>query len=142
MKINIINLQKTIPLTHSLTLKIKKAVARAVSSEAVKRKGEITVCIFNDKGISKLNREYLGKKGATDTIAFDISEKRGELLGQIALSADTAVSNAKIFKTSPLHELLLYVVHATLHILGYDDKTSKQRDSMNKKTLKIISSVN
>jgi probable rRNA maturation factor len=51
----------------------------------------------------------------------------------IIISTDTAIRNAKIFKTSPSFETENYVVHGLLHTLGYDDLTKKQKALMTKK---------
>lgn len=58
--------------------------------------------------------------------------------GEIVVSSDAAVRNAKIFKTEPLYELTLYVVHGVLHILGFEDRTKKQRESMQEKAENIL----
>lgn len=92
---------------------------------------------MDDKKIKKINAKYLNKKTATDVIAFNLDSKN-ELLADIAVSVDTAISQAKIFQTSYLYELYLYVVHGVLHILGYDDKTTKQRQLMQDKSIKIL----
>jgi rRNA maturation RNase YbeY len=91
--------------------------------EGVKKSGEITC--------------------STDVIAFDNSlDKRDEtLLGDIAVSTDTAIRNARIYKTTPLYEIYLYVIHGVLHLLGYDDKTQKERKIMQSKADHIISTL-
>jgi probable rRNA maturation factor len=76
----------------------------------------------------------------TDVLAFDLSAPGAVrvLLADIIISADTAARNAKIFHTTPLYELYLYVVHGVLHLLGYDDKTKAQRKLMHKKAIKYV----
>lgn len=56
----------------------------------------------------------------------------------MVISADTAVSNARMFNTTPLYELYLYLTHGMLHILGYDDKTVRQRRKMEKESVRIL----
>ncbi len=68
---------------------------------------------------------YLGRDTATDVIAFDNSVKKGELLADIAISTDTAIRNARSFKTNPLDEVRLYIIHGVLHLLGYDDNNGR-----------------
>lgn len=128
MQIIIKNLQKKIPINLK---KLKSAVLKVLSCErAFKKSGEITILFLDDKQIKELNLLYLGRDCPTDVIAFDNSTKKKELCADIVVSAETAVRNARIFKTTPLYEIYLYVIHGLLHILGYDDKTIKQRKIM------------
>jgi probable rRNA maturation factor len=113
--------------------KIRTVVRKTILSEAVKEAREISLCLVNDKKMKQLNRKYFGKDASTDVIAFNT--------GDIAVSTDTAVINSKVFKTAPLDELLLYVVHGTLHVLGYEDKTARERVVMENKSAKILKKI-
>lgn len=142
MKISIKNLQTKLPVSPAALLKIKKAMLRVLSQEGVKKPGEIAVCILNDEEIKELNLNYLGKNIPTDVIAFDLSGKNKTVLADIAVSADTAIRNAGIFKTSPLYELYLYIIHGLLHILGYDDARKKEKLIMRKKEEFLLNTLN
>ena len=86
---------------------------------------------------------YLGRDDYTDVIAFDNSPENKELLlGDIAVSVDMAMRNAKIFKTSYPYEICLYAIHGVLHLLGYDDKTDRERKIMHDKVSQILSNIN
>jgi probable rRNA maturation factor len=139
VKITIKNLQNKIPINLK---RIKKAAFKTLFSEGLKKSGEITVCFVNDKEIKELNLLYLGQNKPTDVIAFDNSQNKKEILADIAISTDTAARNAKIFKTTPLYEIHLYVVHGILHILGYADKTAPQRRIMQEKADNILNKLN
>ena len=130
IKINILNLQKKIPVGKLLLSKIRTVVRQTILSETVKESPEISVCLVDDKMMKRLNRKYFGKNTSTDVIAFNT--------GDIAVSTDTAAINSQVFKTTPPDELLLYVIHGTLHVLGYDDKTAGQRTVMENKSEKIL----
>ena len=73
----------------------------------------------------------------TDVIAFDSSKKKN-LIADIAISADTAVRNAKIYNSTPLDELYLYVIHGLLHIIGYKDNKASNRKIMDAKAKNIL----
>jgi len=137
VKITIKNLQKKIPI---YPLRIKRTILKVLSSEKAKNFGEITVCFLNDSAIKKLNKKYLGKDDPTDVLAFDLSidPQRSCSLADIFISTDTAIKNAGIFKTSPAKESELYVVHGILHLLGYDDRTIKQKQLMHKREAKYV----
>jgi probable rRNA maturation factor len=67
-------------------------------------------------------------------LAFDMAGRdSNKIEADIIISSDTAIRNAKIFKTRTAYELNLYVIHGLLHILGYDDRTLKQRKILQKK---------
>ncbi len=134
VKIIIKNLQTKLPINP---IKIRKTVLKTLAVERIKKSGEITICFMNDKKIKEINAQHLKKKNATDVIAFNLGSK-DNLLADIAVSTDTAIAQAKIFQTSCLYELYLYVVHGVLHILGYDDKTTKQKQIMQDKSIEIL----
>ena len=140
MKITIKNLQKSLPVTRLVSARIKKAILKTCSSEAVKKSGEITICLVNNRLIKELNLNYLAQARPTDVIAFDFAEKR-RILADIVVSTDVARVNAKRFKTSPSYELLLYVVHGMLHVLGYDDANKRKRKLMDDKAAAILEKI-
>jgi len=88
--------------------------------------------------IQALNSRYLGKNIPTDVIAFGLGSKKGRIMGDIAVSVDTALRNAKLYHTSLLYEIQLYIIHGILHLLGYDDKTARQKALMRKKEEELI----
>jgi probable rRNA maturation factor len=98
---------------------------------------------MDDRGIRKLNKEFLGKDVPTDVIAFDLSGPRqaGIIRADIAVSTDTAIANAGIFKTGALEELYLYVIHGLLHILGCRDDTTRRRSAMQKRAESILEGI-
>lgn len=135
------NLQRRIPLNPASRRRIREAIRICFSSEKVKKPAEITVCLVSDKKITQMNLKYSGRACPTDVIAFDISRRKDFILADIVVSADTAVYNARAYKTSPLYELYLYVIHGVLHILGYRDKTVRQRQMMDRKAAEILAAV-
>jgi rRNA maturation RNase YbeY len=54
----------------------------------------------------------------------------GQLHGEIFVCLDEAVSQARLFRTTWQSELVRYVVHGVLHLLGYDDTASRSRQKM------------
>ncbi len=82
----------------------------------------LSLVIVGDDQMQSLNREYLGHDYPTDVLSFPLSEEGEPLEGEIVVSAETALTNAADYGTEPHEELLLYVVHGTLHLVGLDDK--------------------
>lgn len=134
MKITVKNLQKKIRIGPSVLLRLKRIIAKILTQEGFNCAGEITVCLMNDAGIREINLMYLARYCPTDVIAFNLGKTgKAPLLADIVVSTDTAARAAKIFKTTPLDELYLYVIHGVLHILGYSDKSAKGAAIMRKK---------
>ena len=124
-----VNLQKRIPLKIQPILKAAQTILR---HEGI-RTGELSIVFVTDSRIKSLNKKYLNEDHPTDVLSFPTKTFGGDnfgisskkFLGEIVVSTDTAVKNAGIYHTTPHREILLYVVHGILHLLGYDD----QRDS-------------
>lgn len=141
VKIIVKNLQNRIPVNSK---KIVKTVQRVLSQEGIKKSGEITLCFVNDAKIKALNLKYLGRNNPTDVMAFDITEPKDKdkIFADIAVSTERAIDNVRTFKTSPYFELYLYVIHGVLHILGYDDKSKKDKLVMRKREKDILKALN
>jgi probable rRNA maturation factor len=139
VRITIRNLQKKV-LIHPQ--KIKKTIKNVLEKEGAQEKGEVNICFINDTLIRKLNKKYLKEDSFTDVLAFNIGNpnSKNELCADILISADTAMRNAKIFKTTPAYELELYSIHGLLHLLGYDDHSLKDRKVIREKELKYVHS--
>jgi len=138
MNLIIKNLQKIVPISQN---KIQRVALKVLSLEGVKLTGEITIVFVGDQEMREINLMYLGSDSSTDVISFDNSIKKNELLADIAISCDTAVRNARIFKTSPPDEINLYVVHGLLHLLGYDDNNKKNRLTMHKRQEYLLRAI-
>ena len=112
--------QQSLPIDERSLLEI----ARAILSDHQVRRGELSIAVVDDPTIRKLNKQYLNHDYGTDVISFvlDQDEDSGRLDGQLIVSADTALREAPDAGWPFEAELLLYVVHGTLHLVGYDDK--------------------
>jgi rRNA maturation RNase YbeY len=82
--------------------------------------------------MTRLNETFLRHKGSTDVITFNYAEPRDQpcLNGEIFICLDEAASQARRFNTTWQSELVRYVVHGVLHLLGYDDRNSRARRRM------------
>jgi probable rRNA maturation factor len=85
------------------------------------RRAGVCVRVTDDREISRINRQYLGHKGPTDVVSFDLSEKKGPRQFDLVVSAQRAAAQARKRRHLPEAELALYALHGLLHCLGYDD---------------------
>ena len=110
--------------------RLREAV-RNVLSDAGYEQGEISVAIVDDPTIHELNRKYLNHDYPTDVLSFLLSDEGDESIeGEVIVSADTAANMAEQYSWSADDELLLYVIHGTLHIAGYDDLEPELQQAM------------
>ena len=94
--------------------------------------GEINYIFCNDEYLHKMNVEFLNHDELTDIISFDYSEKN-VLSGDIFISVERVIDNAKIYDVPFEEELKRVAVHGILHYCGYKDKTPKEASLMRKK---------
>ena len=93
----------------------------------------------SDKFLLDINTRYLNHYFYTDIISFDLSDKRGQLVGDVYISIDRVKENAKTEEQLYIHELLRVIFHGALHFCGYKDKKPadvKRMRSMEDKWLK------
>jgi probable rRNA maturation factor len=89
--------------------------------------GSIGVLITDDETIHRINREHLEHDYPTDVISFAYHQQLPSVEGELVASLDTAAREASSLGWTTLNELLLYVIHGTLHICGLDDQTEEAR---------------
>lgn len=106
----------------------KEWIADVVKMEGGKL-GVLTFVFCNDKHLLSLNRKYLNSSYLTDVIAFDYGNK-DIVEGDVYISLERVVDNAVKFNVEAFHEISRVMVHGTLHLLGYTDKTIEEKSSM------------
>ncbi len=92
--------------------------------------GTIGVLITDDETIHQINLQHLAHDFPTDVISFAYDQQSPCVEGELVVSVDTARREAAELGCNAIDELLLYVVHGTLHICGLDDQTSEARKQM------------
>jgi probable rRNA maturation factor len=107
----------------------------AILRDANISEATISIAIVDDPTIAKLHQEFLDDPEPTDVLSFVLERSEQSLEGEVVASADTARTCAPKYKTTPEEELLLYVIHGTLHLVGYDDTTPRQRAVMRQKEM-------
>jgi probable rRNA maturation factor len=83
----------------------------------------VSVAVVDDETIHQLNHQFLNHDYPTDVLSFTLEDDPPRLEGEIIVSVDTARQNAAEAGWSANDELLLYVIHGTLHLAGYLDKS-------------------
>jgi probable rRNA maturation factor len=99
------------------------------------RRGELSVVLLDDPSIRALNRLWRKKDAVTDVLSFPAGDMPGaigarKLLGDVALSLDTARARAHRGRIAVQQELRRYLVHGILHLLGYDHRQPVEAKAM------------
>lgn len=103
--------------------KIREAVRHVLGRHKV-LSCDLEVAVLGAAAMARLNRQWLGHEGATDVITFDLGDAprpTGTVVGQVNVCWPIAQRQAKRRGLPADVELLLYVVHGVLHLVGYDD---------------------
>ena len=94
---------------------------------------EITVLIVSDRRMAALHKEFCGLAVPTDVLTFQH--------GEIVISAETAVRQARMFHSNLACEIQLYLLHGLLHLAGFDDLATNQRRQMHRLQKKLLATI-
>lgn len=141
VNISVENLQKKARLNTVHIIKLSRLILKKVKINDA----DLSIVFVTRSKIQSLNKKYLKRSYATDVLAFDLKDNSLEgkaakknIHGEIFISIDAAMANAKIFKTTPSYELILYIVHGILHLWGYDDHRLSDIKRMRSQEEKIL----
>ena len=121
--------KETVIFRFNNKTEIQEWIIKAIKSEK-KSLENLNFIFCSDKHLRKINKTYLNHDYFTDIITFDNSSAKGEIEGDIFISIDRVLINAKAFKVSFKDELHRVIIHGVLHLLGYSDKTDKSQKEM------------
>ena len=98
-----------------------------------KNESSATIAFVSDKRIRELNRQFRGIDKATDVLSFPAEEESN--LGDVAVSVETAATQAKENGLTLDQEISQLILHGLLHLSGYDHETDNGQ--MNRLELKL-----
>ena len=88
----------------------------------------------DDKLLNHLKKQFFNKDHFTDVIAFRLNDyNQGNIEGEVYISLTRAKNNAKKFNEPFSKEIARLVIHGSLHLLGYEDSSKKDKEEMTKK---------
>jgi rRNA maturation RNase YbeY len=144
------------------TKKIKPRLLRQIVDEVLQElqveNAELGVALVGATEMARMNRQFLQHEGSTDVITFDHSDegqasrlsrskssKSGDrrdacptLHGELFICVEDAVAQARQFRTSWQSEVVRYVVHGILHLLGHDDLQPDLRRKMKREENRLL----
>ncbi len=110
---------------------IKLWIAKVLRLEK-KQVGQINFLFTNDEEILKKNIQFLKHNTYTDIITFNYCKDK-IINGDIIISIDRVKENAEKFKSDFEEELKRVLIHGVLHLCGYNDKKTADKELMRKK---------
>jgi rRNA maturation RNase YbeY len=130
MEISFFFPDKKIFLPHRSQL---KAYIKSLCQKERFKPGTLSYIFCSDKTLLEMNRQFLDHNYYTDILTFDLSEKRGEITGDIYISIDRVRDNANSLGKTFKEEIHRVIFHGVLHLCGYKDKTDKESGQMRQK---------
>lgn len=142
-----------------VTATITKCVEEVLQMESVPIPCEINILVTNDKGIRAINKASRNIDSSTDVLSFPMFDfTPGQLpenwddyldpetgmcpLGDMAISLERAIAQAKEFGHSTRREVGYLTIHSILHLLGYDHMDEgEQKAQMRMREEEIASGI-
>ncbi len=135
------NRQDIMEITPENMKAIEKAVDNVLKAEGAEGDFEVSVSFVTNEEIKTLNREYRNVDSETDVLSFPMDDDEFDgiiILGDIVLSTQRIIEQAKDFGHSLEREMLYLTVHSMLHLLGYDHMDSEEKDEMRSREKEIM----
>ncbi len=108
--VEITNAQRRVPIPAA---KVRRLAGRLAGRRRV------SIAFVTNSVIRRINRKFLGHDYATDVLSFPLGD---DPWGELVVSAEYARAEARKRGIPVEEELLRYVAHGVLHLLGYDDR--------------------
>jgi probable rRNA maturation factor len=139
MNVVIANRQRT----KKIKTRLLKQIVNGLFEELRITEAELGINFVGAKEMAKVNRRFLQHEGSTDVITFDHAAgahgvTRTALHGELFICMDEAISQAKEFGTNWQSEVVRYIAHGVLHLLGHDDLRAAARRRMKREENRLV----
>lgn len=135
-------------LTFDVGVCCETALRASFKAAGKRERGEVSILLSSDTVMAQLNQRYRGVQGPTNVLSFP--SIRGEfndgigvphLLGDIVVSFETVVSEAKSANITMQAHLAHMVVHGALHLLGFDHQHAAEAAMMEKLEVQSLATL-
>jgi probable rRNA maturation factor len=129
IKVIISNDQKEVRIPTGIRMLIRRCCNAVLALENFEDSAEVSVRFVNNEQIRQLNNQYRNIDKETDVLSFPLGENGSydvnmdtgaKMLGDIVISMEKAVEQAKLYNHPLQREVGFLTVHSMLHLLGYD----------------------
>ena len=133
-------------VSRAIPLRVLRERAERMLRSLRQSSAELSVLLTDDAGIHALNRDYRHQDKPTDVLAFAQSEGlamggHGEgprLLGDVIISLETALRQARERKRRHLDEVTFLLGHGLQHLVGWDHRNDAEERKMDAKTAILV----
>lgn len=140
MAILVNNIQEIAPIDDEWVSLLENVLQSGLVGHQ-KPQAEVSVILVSDDYIRELNLEYRGLDEPTDVLSFAMADEATctaavlpkdapELLGDIYISIERTLEQAKEYNHKLVRELCYLAVHGLLHLLGFDHQTTEETADM------------
>jgi probable rRNA maturation factor len=150
MNIVIVNRQRA----RKINVRLLREISGALLTDLNIGKAELGINLVAAREMALINETFLQHEGSTDVITFDYTDDgrarsplpaggahgvtRPAPHGEIFICVDEAISQSKKFKTTWQSEIVRYLVHGILHLLGRDDLQAAARRKMKREENRLL----
>lgn len=121
------------------SMKIPRLLIKSICKEVIKLENqkvdEVFLHFVSTQEICRLHQNFFNDPTTTDCISFPIddeTEQSYRVLGEVFICPQTAIDYSFRRQKDPYEELILYVIHGLLHLMGYDDIDEADKKLMRK----------
>ncbi len=125
MPVELTNEQRVVRLGMRRIKRQAEALLEAVGQS----RSVLSVLLTDDRRMALLHERWMGEEGPTDVMSFRMQE--AGILGDVVISVETA---ARRRPGNPGAEVLRYLVHGLLHLMGHDHRRKVERLRMSRET--------
>ena len=149
-KVYITNKQNVVKVPSGLRILIRRSCHAVLEFEKFEESAEISVTFVDNEQIAELNAQYRNKPQPTDVLSFPLGENNvydrnpetgAVLRGDIVISLERAVEQAKLYGHSLQREVAFLTVHSMFHLLGYDHMEPEEAAVMEKKQSEALNAL-
>ncbi len=146
MEVAIDNRQSKVAYGDELEKLIMDAIEMSLNLEGIMVDVEISVSLVDNDEIHRLNREYRNMDKPTDVLSFPLHEDLENMippicLGDIVISLEKALEQAKEYNHSYGREVAFLTVHSMFHLMGYDHDTEENTKQMRQKEEEVLQAL-
>ena len=129
IKVIITDDQVKVKIPTGMRLLVRRSCTAVLVNEDFDGSAEISVTFVDDERIHELNKQFRNVDAPTDVLSFPLGENGvydvnpdtgAKMLGDIVISLEHAVAQAKLYEHTLQREVAFLTVHSMLHLLGYD----------------------
>src|SRR5579859_6689205 len=131
-----IEIQDEYGVTNFPVQRVMAAIRYVLSRHEAASGSELTVVVTSNEQVRQMNAQYRGVDAVTDILSFPADPQPAEIEGEAPYLGDLIIAypytahQAQEAGHSLDDELVLLVIHGTLHLLGFDHDNEANQDEM------------